>query len=54
MSDIATRLELIASKAKILAMEYKNGKLWPGELSKGLQELQEQLSKALQETRTDR
>ncbi len=38
------RLELIAAKAKQLAEDMKHGRLWPGDLSKGISELLEQLA----------
>jgi hypothetical protein len=41
--SIAIRLELIAAKAKVLASDYKNGKLWEGDLNRGLGEISEQL-----------
>lgn len=45
-------LELLAAKAKQLAEDYKRGRLWEGDLSRGLRELQETLNKI--DTRTDR
>ena len=36
---VAARLELISAKSKLLAEEYKNGKMWDGDLSRGLDEL---------------
>lgn len=33
---VVIQLELVAAKAKALAMELKNGKLWEGDLSNGL------------------
>lgn len=39
MSDVTLRLELIAAKAKQLATDNERGKLWPGELIRGLGEL---------------
>jgi hypothetical protein len=38
-------LELVAAKAKQLAHDVKNGKLWPGDLSNGLSEIFETLRK---------
>lgn len=38
---IETRLELIAAKAKQLAEDYK--KLWPGDLTLGLNEIEKQI-----------
>lgn len=43
-SDNAMRLDLIAAKAKQLAEDVRNGRLWEGQLSEGLSELQQQLS----------
>ena len=37
------RLELIAAKAKQLALDYKNGKLWAGDLTKGISEISTQI-----------
>jgi hypothetical protein len=51
---IATRLELIAAKAKALAMDFKNGKLWEGELSKGIADIRHELEKVSSDARTDR
>ncbi len=41
----ALYLELVAAKAKQLAHDVKNGKLWPGDLNKGLSEIWENLQK---------
>lgn len=52
MNDaVSMRLELIAAKAKMLAYEYKNGKLWPGDLERGLGELIGHANAAMQEDR---
>ena len=51
---IATRLELIATKAKVLAADFKNGKLWEGELNKGIGEIRRELEKVSSDARTDR
>ena len=40
-------LELISAKAKALAEDYKENKLWEGDLSKGLAEIGETLQKAI-------
>ena len=45
-------LELLAAKAKQLAEDYKNGRLWEGELSRGLGELQQTINKI--DARNDR
>lgn len=50
--DTTLRLELVAAKAKQLAEDNKRGKLWPGDLERGLQELYEQLSRAQQDARS--
>jgi hypothetical protein len=47
------RLELIAAKAKILAEDQKKGKLWPGQLGRGLQEIREQLDLISSDSRAD-
>lgn len=39
-------LELIAAKARQLAIEHKQHKLWEGDLSKGISELREIINKA--------
>lgn len=44
--EVVIRLELIATKAKQLADDVKNNRLWEGELSKGLSEIGEQLQMA--------
>jgi hypothetical protein len=51
---VSMRLELIAAKAKQLASDVKNHKLWEGDLQKGICELQEQLTQVSNEARTDR
>ena len=46
MSDFnVTYLNLIAAKAKQLAEDLENGKLWDGELATGIKDIAEQLSK---------
>jgi hypothetical protein len=40
---IAIRLELMAAKAKQLAHDYRHGKLWEGDLDRGLSEIGAQL-----------
>ena len=42
--SIAARLDLIAAKAKQLAIDYRNGKLWDGDLSRGMCEIGQQLN----------
>jgi hypothetical protein len=44
MEMAAVRLELVAAKAKQLAEDLKNGRLWEGDLSRGIREIHEQLS----------
>jgi hypothetical protein len=51
---VSVYLELAAAKAKALAEDYKRGRLWPGDLERGLGEIQEALNKASSEARTDR
>jgi hypothetical protein len=41
--QVAMRLEVIAAKAKQLAYDVKAGKLWDGDLGRGLGEIGEQL-----------
>jgi hypothetical protein len=41
---IAARLDLIAAKARILSEQYKNNKLWEGDLERGLEEIQREIS----------
>jgi len=38
-------LELVAAKAKQLATDLKSGRLWPGDLNRGLSEIFETLNK---------
>lgn len=42
-----TRLELIAAKARQLAEDHKANRMWPGDLYRGLRELNEQLTALL-------
>lgn len=46
---VAARLELIAAKAKVMAADYKNGRMWDGELSKGLDDLLREITHARNE-----
>lgn len=39
------RLQLIAAKAKQLASDVEHGRLWEGDLTQGLDEIREQLSR---------
>lgn len=39
----ANRLDLIAAKARQLADDYKGGNLWPGDLARGLNEIDTQI-----------
>ena len=48
--SIVARLELISSKAKILAEDYRNGRLWDSDLSRGLDDLLREITY----TRNDR
>lgn len=54
MSDLSIRLDLIAAKARQLSEDVERGRLWPGELSKGLADIRTQLEHAEQSARTDR
>lgn len=42
----AIRLELVAAKAKQLAEDLKRGRLWEGDLSRGISEIMGQLNQA--------
>lgn len=48
---IKARLELLAAKAKVLALDYEHGKLWEGELGSGLAQLQGQITEILHRIR---
>lgn len=49
MSDQAViYMYLVAAKAAQLAQDMKTGKLWPGDLSSGIGEIQEALRKCQQ------
>ena len=57
MSDVRLAimsLKLIAAKAEKLAYDLERGRLWEGELSQGISEIQKQLTDVMQNTRTDR
>jgi hypothetical protein len=45
LEDAAMRLDVIAAKAKQLAEDLRNHRLWEGETSQGLQEIRDQLNK---------
>lgn len=47
---VAARLELIAAKARVLVNDYRAGRLWDGDLSKGLQELRREIELAQNES----
>jgi hypothetical protein len=49
--SIAARLDLIAAKAKQLALDYRNGRLWEGDLDRGLGEIRQQLHSIPREQR---
>lgn len=49
--SIAARLDLIAAKARQLALDYRNGKLWDGDLDRGKSEIYTQLQNIPQERR---
>jgi hypothetical protein len=40
---IKVKLELIAAKAKSLSIQYSEGKLWEGELQRGIGELRKEI-----------
>jgi hypothetical protein len=47
---LVASLRIIAAKAEQLAQDVERGKLWDGDLSKGLAEISEQLERARKET----
>ena len=49
---IEARLNIIAYKARILADNYKNNQLWDGDLSRGLDELENEI-KAIRKASND-
>jgi hypothetical protein len=49
---VAMRLDLIAAKAKQMSEDVKHGRLWEGDLSRGLADIQEQLEAAAREVKT--
>ncbi len=51
MSDVTMRLELIAAKAKQLASDEENGRLWEGDLSRGLSDLLRYVQQAQSDAR---
>jgi hypothetical protein len=51
-SLVQIRLELIAAKAKQLAADNGNNRIWPDDLVKGLNEVQEQLTLAIREAKS--
>jgi len=51
---VAVYLDLISARAKALAYEARNGKLWEGELQKGLSEIESAIKNASHAARTDR
>jgi len=51
---IEARLTIIASKAKILAENYKNGKLWDSDLSQGIAEIETEIRAIRQESNQNR
>jgi len=51
---VGLRLDLIAAKARQLSDDYQRGKLWDGDLQRGLSEIQKQLNEAMQESRVDK
>ena len=50
---VAARLDLIAAKAKILAASYRGSKLWEGELTRGLNEIEVELKAVQRDSRED-
>lgn len=47
--SVVVRLKLIASKANQLALDLERGRLWEGDLSKGINEISKQLQIAKRE-----
>jgi hypothetical protein len=43
--DAALRLQLVSAKARQLAQDLERGRLWDGELARGLREINEQLER---------
>lgn len=52
--QIATYLDLMAAQAKTLSRDVRDGRLWNGDLNKGLREIREALDKAQNAARDDR
>lgn len=52
--QVATYLDLIAARAKSIARDSRDGRLWNGEISKGLREIRETLEKVENAARDDR
>ena len=52
--NVSLRLDLIAAKARQLASDVRTGRLWEGDLARGLSEIREQLQQAEQSARSDR
>lgn len=46
-------LKVIAAKAEKLAYDLENGRLWEGDLSRGVAEIQGQLNDVMQKARND-
>jgi hypothetical protein len=51
---LIANLELIAAKAKSMAIQAANGGFWPGELGQGLGEIHRALETCQQSARDDR
>lgn len=49
---LQAQLDLIAARAKLLAEDFRRDRLWGGDLSKGISEIEETIRKM--DTRTDR
>jgi len=47
---ITARLDLIAAKAKVLVHDYRQGKLWDGDLRRGLEELKREIDRVCNES----
>lgn len=51
---VQAKLELAAALARSLAMDYANGRLWPGDLERQLAEIQAALNEAIYLAKEDR
>lgn len=47
---VSARLDIISAKAKILAEKYKNNQMWDGDLTRGLNEIESEISSIRRES----